>query len=527
MVDVTTKDIQEAAVLLRDACDHPGQFDTLAAEILKQHGGGAARYDKIEPAYRIAVLYALQAALLGRDNSGGAKDDIKGGSKTLTWLSRNWVWSVSALRFVRVHDGLMWNAKQFDSKFNHMTTKVSMSAALFKVEGRIKRFDKSVFRPGTSMVQDGGASFNLWRKSPIDPKQGDTTLWDQHLAFLFPDQTDRNHVLNWLAWVYQNQAAHPNHALLLVGEIFGTGKSWVARVMEQLFGKDNTQRPKNSSLKGEFNGWAERLKFCILEELNHIGRKEVANQLRDMITEPFFEVNIKNVPAFLTENYMAMMGITNFPDALPIDVGDRRWLVVHTPVTQAQKDAAEASGYFVRLMAALENPEFLSAVAYSLQTRDLGKYDARQNAPMTEAKAAMIDLGQDALPAWLDENRENDPLNRRVVNANEVVLMIPDDIRRETRAANVAVRKFLRSKLNGVWLDNIRVGKKVMRLWAINEVGRELAAHAGAYTPAALAAMYLADRSGKPTSAPTHTPADTFPDDLETAHDPLTGRTVH
>ena len=38
-----------------------------------------------------------------------------------------------------------------------------------------------------------------------------------------------------------------------------------------------------------------------------IGRREVANELRDLITEPFIEVNEKNVPAFKVENHTAKL----------------------------------------------------------------------------------------------------------------------------------------------------------------------------------------------------------------------------
>src|SRR5205085_7167844 len=133
--------------------------------------------------------------------------------------------------------------------------------------------------------------------------------------------------------------------------------------------------------------WALRCKLCIIEELMQVGKREVANELRDIITEPTIEVNIKNVPAQLVENYMAMMGISNHPDALPLDKTDRRWLVVETKVTRKDPD------YYRRLFKILSDPDALAAIAYELKTRDLKGYDASGVAPMTAAKQRMIEAG--------------------------------------------------------------------------------------------------------------------------------------
>ena len=56
----------------------------------------------------------------------------------------------------------------------------------------------------------------------------------------------------------------------------GTGKSVIARIMEQLIGETSTTRPKNSSLRGDYNDYAFKVRLILIEELMQIGRREVA-----------------------------------------------------------------------------------------------------------------------------------------------------------------------------------------------------------------------------------------------------------
>lgn len=420
------------------------------------------------------------------DSSGGEDAPPKGSKadrKTKGDVLAEWVWIVGLERFVRIADSKMWKPKQFDSRFNHFSKTASISNEIFKTSGLIRRFDDAISRPGAPMIIT--PNFNLWRPSPIVAAQGNTDLWDEHLNYLFQNPEDKGHVLNWMAWVYQNQTRKPNHALLIVGKNTGTGKSFIARIFEQLIGTSNTQRPKNSSLKGDFNGWALRCKLVIIEELMQIGRREVANELRDMITEPTVEVNIKNVPAQLVENYMAMMGISNHPDALPIDETDRRWLVVSTLVSRLGPD------YYRRLFAILESPAALAAIAYQLQTRALGEYDASQAAPDTAAKQEMIRLSRSDVESWLYENSGNWPMSRNIVTIQDIRDAMPLAHQRVARL-DTLIQTFIADKVRADPLGQIRLSDGVrVRLWALHGKGPLIAKN---NSPDQIAALYEAER---------------------------------
>jgi hypothetical protein len=374
-------------------------------------------------------------------------------------LFKEWVWIIGQKRFCRIVDGVIWDREGFDSKYNYLC-KPSISRAIFSRRLGMPKLDSMMFRPGQDIIMDD--KFNTWRQSPIEPAQGDTKAWNAHLEYLFPNQADRDHVLNWMAWVYQNQALKPNHALLIVGETHGTGKSVVARIFEQLIGVPNTKRPKNSSLKGDFNGWAAQCKLAIIEELMQIGRREVANELRDIITEPFIEVNMKNIAAFQIENYMAMFAISNHIDALPLEDSDRRWLVVRTDATKQEFD------FYNPIFATLRDPAALAAVAYELQHRKIDKYDGREAAPMNEAKAEMIQHTMGEVDGWMIEHAGEAPLCRHLVTIQDVIDVMPKRLEKTQRLSNV-IGSCLRRKFKGVDIGQQRCPDNTRkRLWAIN-----------------------------------------------------------
>ena len=392
-----------------------------------------------------------------------AKQAEGGGYSKIDELVRDWVWIIGQKRFVRKRDGVMWDMQSFDSRYNYLTKAASVSKALFKLKNKIERFDTIVFRPG--QPEAVGDLYNVWRPSLITPAPGDTSLWQEHLKYLFPDQTDRDHLLNWMGWYYQNPTLKPNQALLLVGETMGTGKSFIVQVLEQLVGDKNTQRPKNSSLKGDFNGWAFQCKLAIIEELMQIGRREVANELRDLITERVIEINIKNMPSFKTENYMGIAATSNHPDALPLDEGDRRWFVLGT---HAKKHPL-GHEYYSALFGLLDKPEALAAIAYELQTRDLGTYSGLGNAVITNAKRTMISASMSDVDQWLTDMRDQWPLTARVVCVRDIIALMPAHLQRSPRVHN-AIGSYLRRNMKGIDVGQRRLpstGERV-RFWVLN-----------------------------------------------------------
>ena len=433
------------------------------------------------------------------DESAKPKADKAALNTVCNW----WVWITGLERWVNRRDPTIhWKVKQFDSEYNYLLSKgASISNHLFKLKDTVRRFRYLAFCPGRG--EFNGVEYNVWRPSPITPKEGDTTLWNEHLNNLFQDINDKNAVLNWMAWIVQNESRKPNHALLVVGRYTGTGKSYLARVMEQIVGESNTQRPKNSSMGGDFNSWLVNCRLCIIEEMYQVNRRENFNALRDLITEPTVEVNIKGIPAFTIPNYSCMMGISNHPDALPIDEYDRRWMVIET---NAQP---QDSAYYDRLFEGVPkargmkplNPDMVPAILYELKNRDIKAfpfidkdgnavpYDGYSRPPETKAKTNMIELARTDAETWLIENKGNIPMRRNVIQISDIVEAMPPMVQRTPRLASSVIPNFLRDKMGGVrHFEQVRLndGRKV-RVWVLHN-------RYSMTDPATLGALYEKER---------------------------------
>ncbi len=381
-------------------------------------------------------------------------------------LYREWIWSIGQERFInrRMPMTRQLKTSQFDSIYNYMLPKSSgqsMAKLLFKTDTSLKRFWSVAFVPGAPHPDDPhmplnetlpGRLYNVYRPSLVIPKEGDTSLWNEHINYLFQNEDERNMLLNWMAWILQNPTLKPNHALLIIGKQTGTGKSLVARILEKIVGKHNTQRPKNSSMGGDFNSWLLNCRLCIVEEVYQPGRVEKLVAMRDLITEPRCEINMKGVPAFLVDNYVCVLGVSNHNDALPLDEHDRRWLVLETFATPKGAD------YYARVFGLLgesntpeyNDPDALSAIYYELLHRDLTGYSGYQRPVTTEAKRQMIELSRSDAETWLNENMNNPPLSRTVVTVSDILEAMPSTVQRQTRVATSLIPTFLRDKMNGV-----------------------------------------------------------------------------
>jgi hypothetical protein len=269
-------------------------------------------------------------------------------------VTNEWVWVSSLGIFMNRRDpAFVLKKEMFNDKFRYLARKgCSLTNFLHSRRyGTILKPDRVVYRPNQSEFLAGGREWNLWRPSEIVAREGDTTMWDAHLAYLFPDQKQRDHLRDWLAGVLQRLGIKPLHALLLIGVEQGTGKSWVLRVLAKLIGDANWRPLTQDILASDFTGWAMRTKLVTVEELRHVKKSELANKLHPWITQPEMSVNEKNIPSFILEQVIAFAFMSNRLDAIRLDNSDRRYLVLKTEAMPHKDDKA----YYVPLYDLLED----------------------------------------------------------------------------------------------------------------------------------------------------------------------------
>jgi hypothetical protein len=384
---------------------------------------------------------------------------------------------------------MIWEPEAFNDYFSDIRAPDKNAATpigrhLLRRKGAIRRFDTFTYRPG--MPRNVGGKFNFYVPSDIEAKAGDTKLWDAHLQYLFPDKINRDHVLNWLAWVIQNLDKKPKHALVIFGPIPGTGKSWISDVLTKLIGSSNCIPIDQEMLERPHNGWALRTKLIVCEEVRGLGgeKSKGAKTLHTMITQERITVDEKNMAPITVDPFLpAIFLMTNSRDALRPDDSDRRYLIIETMVTP------KPDAYYFPLFDILDNDDALAAIKWQLEKRDLTGYDAQARAPVTVAKATMTAEASGDVEQWMIEHAGNAPLCYKLVTVAEIMDKLPRYL--QGRRSRSEVRDVLRRKFNGIAAESpIRPdGKKgdQVRVWAIG-------ADAAATAKGDLLAIWRADR---------------------------------
>ena len=425
--------------------------------------------------------------------SGGERKD-----KLKADIAEAWVYIEQQELFVNRETRETLTVRAFDRKFAYVQKKKLSDAFLTAKTKTARQFFSFTYAPGLGEFAVPHR-YNLWRAGDVIPAPGDTAVWDAHLDYLFPDQTDRDHVLNWLAWVYQNMSRKPKHMLVVWGEHQGSGKSFIGKVFSQLLGIENVSEIEDQKLVGDFNGWARRCKLAIIEEVRNSSRTGVARALQSKITEERLMVNDKNVAEYAIDDCIAYLGFTNKADAVAMDDTDRRYLIVRTHAVPKELD----SGYYQALFALLKSPVALAAIAYSMQTRDLKGYDASLPAPRTSSKLAMMDAGRSELERWVIDNLGNPPLSFKLVSiSRDIIPELPAHVTRVSHGSGLsrgiadALRRFAQGEEISDIQHRLPNGERT-RLWALHGS----AAMLRDVLPTARVAIYLKQRDQAATRA--------------------------
>jgi hypothetical protein len=134
----------------------------------------------------------------------------------------DWVWVADASAFIRRSDTKKFNKDQFKSMYADLYREGDILNAVWKGKTAVERFEGVIYLPQGPAVVDQ-KRFNLWRPSGLEARKGDVSWFEEHLTLMFPDETERNFVLDYLALLVQRPAEKIKFALLIQGAQ-GTGK---------------------------------------------------------------------------------------------------------------------------------------------------------------------------------------------------------------------------------------------------------------------------------------------------------------
>jgi hypothetical protein len=136
--------------------------------------------------------------------------------------------------------------------------------------------------------------------------------------------------INWLAYVYQTKTKAMT-AWILTG-VPGTGKGiFYSHILKPLFGDEHVPMRSLQNIEEQFNLYMRSALFLIVDEFRMAdsasGTIKMADKLKNQITEKTLAIRAMRSNQHELPSYTNFIFLTNRPDAVKIEDGDRRYNV--------------------------------------------------------------------------------------------------------------------------------------------------------------------------------------------------------
>ena len=281
--------------------------------------------------------------------------------------------------------------------------------------GFVNKVDAIAYLPGveeSTVELEGRTLFNVFNPKTLpveaieyteEGKEAIETV-KKHIKFICTTDEDTDIFLQWMAF----QIQHPGKRMLwspVIQSIQGVGKSFFGELLRACLGDRNVGTVSPTQVTSDFNGWATNVVVNVLEELRVKGhnRHEATNALKPLITDRMIQINEKGVKPYMTYNTANYICFTNYKDALPLGMDDRRWWVIFAPIQSLEEMpkyvGMESGEYFARLFHSINN--YGSEIRkWFLEYPISDEFKRIKQAPMTAHKELMIateDAGMDGL----------------------------------------------------------------------------------------------------------------------------------
>jgi hypothetical protein len=255
------------------------------------------------------------------------------------------------------------------------------------------------------VAKDGDVYGNRWcdaRPNRLTLQKKPIQRWLDHCAVLVPEDAEREHLFDMMAFKLQHPEIKINHAVLH-GGVQGSGKDTLwAPFIWSVCGPSLKNRGliDNDSLASQW-GYQLESEILILNELKEPEARErraLANKLKPIIAAPpdTLVINRKGLHPYQMLNRMFVLAFSNDPVPISIDSQDRRWFCIWSAAPRMDPIAARALWEWY-------NAEGFEAIAAWLYDRDVAAFNPAAAPPWTDFKYNLIEQGMSTAESYLVE----------------------------------------------------------------------------------------------------------------------------
>jgi len=185
-----------------------------------------------------------------------------------------------------------------------------------------------------------------------------------HINYICGDIDVANYFLNWISWIIQKPHIKTTTAIIIYSETEGVGKNLIFDILKKLFGNYYIKLSNTSSLVDRFNSYQQGKLLAVCDEICAKTR-DIANELKDIITRSEFKVEYKGKESFMLKDYCNYAFTTNNENVLRLGKTDRRLMVINAP------EKALTKNKIIELVNILEDDNALKQLYNYFKTRDL------------------------------------------------------------------------------------------------------------------------------------------------------------
>jgi hypothetical protein len=306
----------------------------------------------------------------------------------------NWVYVHRLKAFWDARDGAFIDRESYDSTHGGKGPKGTPTERFLAMK-KSQKADAAEFLPGEErFIQRGRLRvLNTYVDQRVEPDESiDATPWVEHLEWLIPSEKERSYLMDWLAWTYQRPGDKITWAPILYSKSFGVGKTTVFNCLAECIGKSMVSEPTQAELEDKFNDWCYGKLLVKIEELMSGDKYHVAEKLKPVVSNPTLSIRRMHQTGFVAANVASVCASTNHMQALPMEKGERRWMMIQC--VEAEKH--ERAPRMRRFHRWLEEVGY-GGIAHWLASRDVSEFRPRAEAPATElrelvAQASMTDF---------------------------------------------------------------------------------------------------------------------------------------
>lgn len=315
-------------------------------------------------------------------------------------VQQNTIYALQGRIYLRLSDGERfdvpsysdWMLSRVGDNPHHQLMKSKKTAIVTRL-GYVPGDNRMIIRN-----ERGTRIANQWRPGGVIPAKGNEKPVLEFFERFIPHARSIEHVIQYLAHLYQRPAVKIEHGLTISGG-YGTGKGTLREIVAKLFGEHNIQKIEGGELEDKNNArWVDK-QVLIVEETYHKGKYETYNRTKSLVVDDTFPVQDKYVKTYEGTSPRGILVTTNDDAPMSIPEGDRRWFICATPPTPEDDEMEEHRAFFKRFRDLLKQDDTtVAAFAYYLQHEvDLSVFPTKGAPPMTAAKERAMDASRTPL----------------------------------------------------------------------------------------------------------------------------------